>query len=273
MTLPLSAQVFSILGALVEERSGLHYGEEERELFGGKVAARAQQAGFESLLEYYYFLRYDPGGDRELEILIEHLVVGETYFFRELDQLRLMVDAFVAPRVQAGHRVRVWSAACATGEEPLGIAMLLSHRNLLGSVDLVASDVSSGALRVAREGRYGRRSVRRELPPEAAGQLTVAADGTAQVNPSLIDQVTFCRLNLLDAAAIDRLGLFDVVLCRNVLIYFSDTGIRDTAERLARALVPGGALFVGVSESLLRFGTSLACEEQAGVFFYRKVAR
>src|SRR3954447_8337457 len=117
--LAASRSVFAILSALVEERAGLHYGSGDQEIFLEKVAVRAAETGFDSLLDYYYYLRYDPGGEAEIEKLIDALVVNETYFFRELQPLRVLVERFVAPAVRAGHRPRIWSAPCATGEEPL----------------------------------------------------------------------------------------------------------------------------------------------------------
>src|SRR5688572_33292567 len=101
MTISASSPVFVILSALVEERAGLHYGPGEQELFLERVAARGQEAGFDSLLDYYYYLRYDPEGSRELDDLVAHLVVNETYFFRELEPLRLIVSRFVQPLVRA----------------------------------------------------------------------------------------------------------------------------------------------------------------------------
>ena len=129
-SLPLSPPVFAILSAIIEERIGLHYSLAERELLAEKISPRAQEAGFDSLLDYYYFLRYDPRGSQEMEALTEELVVNETYFFREFDQLRVLVDQVVAPQVAAGRRVRIWSAACATGEEPVTVAMLLHPRSV-----------------------------------------------------------------------------------------------------------------------------------------------
>ncbi len=268
--LPLSPQVFAILGALVEERAGLHYGPDDRELFGEKVSIRALEAGFDSLLDYYYFLRYDPGGAEELDQLVESLVVGETFFFRELAQLELLVDDVLVPAVQAGRRPRVWSAACSTGEEPLTLAMLLADRGVLGGVELVASDVSARSLSRAREGRHGVRALRPPVPEALASRWLVQEPLEVRSAAALRAAVDFRRVNLLDEGAVAALGTFDAVLCRNVLIYFADPTARRVLASLAAALAPGGVLLVGVSESLLRYGTGLSCEEHRGVFLYRK---
>src|SRR5689334_5767225 len=102
--LPLSPQVFSILSGLVAEHAGLRFDSAHLSMFADKVSTRAVEAGFESLLDYYYFLRYDAGGPRELDALVDALVVGETYLFRELPPLEVAVAELIAPLVAGGRR-------------------------------------------------------------------------------------------------------------------------------------------------------------------------
>ena len=265
-----SPQLFAILAGLVEERVGLHYGPSERDVFLDKVTARATDAGFESLLDYYYRLRYDDPAGEELADLVESLLVHETYFFRELDPLIVAVEDVVGRRVAAGDRPRIWSAACSTGEEPLTLAMLLAERGWLDQVDLVATDLSRKALDRARRGLFSRRSIRDRAPPGLVARWLREREGGFEVDRRLIDAVTWSRLNLIDRDAIAALGRFDLVLCRNALIYFTDERSAEIARSLAGSLRPGGALLVGVSESLLRFATPLECQERRGSFLYGK---
>src|SRR5688572_26811613 len=109
MKLVLSAPEFSIFTALVEERAGLAYALADKAIFENKLWMRAQEAGFDSALDYYYSLRYDDPDGRELDALVQALVVHETFFFRELDALRACVTHVIKPLVEAGQRVRVWS--------------------------------------------------------------------------------------------------------------------------------------------------------------------
>jgi chemotaxis protein methyltransferase CheR len=269
LQLSLSPQVFSILSALVAEHAGLHFGVEHMAVFGDKIGGRAIEAGFESLLDYYYYLRYDPGGPAELDALLEALVVNETYLFRELSALETMVNELIVPAVNAGRRPRIWCAASSTGEEPHTVAMLLAARGILDAVDLMASDVSVQALARARSGRFSRRAVRQKIPDFAERWLEVTEQGIA-ISPGLTAAIEWRRINLMDDATVASLGVFDVVLCRNVLIYFSEATTRRIVDRLSAVLKPDGALFVGISESLLRFGSSLICEEKNGVFLYKK---
>jgi chemotaxis protein methyltransferase CheR len=271
VALPLSPQVFAIFRGLVEEHSGLHYGPADLELFAEKVSARAIDEGFESLLDYYYFLRYDDGGRQELERLIDALVVNETYFFREREQLEWLVDHVLVPRVRQGRRPRVWSAACATGEEPLTLAMLLENRGYANSVDIVATDISQRVLDKAQAGLFSARSLRHAARPELAARFLDEHEGRLRISPTLVSRVQWRRLNLTRADEVAELGQFDAVVCRNVLIYFSDVTTQRVIDSLMARLIGDGVLLVGVSESLLRFGASIQCEEHGGIFAYRPV--
>ena len=265
----LNPKVFAILTALVEERTGLAYGLRDQLSFSDKLLDRVEEAGFSSALDYYYYLRYDAAGTRELDALIDALVVTETYFFREADTLRVLVDDFILPLVRSGVRPRIWSAACASGDEPLTIAMLLEEARVLDRVEIVASDISLRAFERSREVGWGPRAIR-ALPPESFKRWFRPEGERVRVDPRLIEAVSWRQLNLVDAAAVRELGTFDVVSCRNVFIYFSDETIKRVVEVIASVLGPMGRLVVGASESLMRFGTTLECEERRGAFFYRR---
>lgn len=270
MAAPPSPHVLALVATLVEQRAGLHYRLAEHELLEDKVVSYALDRGYQSLLDFYYHLRYDDADDRELDALIEALLVHETYFFRELSALEVAVDSFVAPVVAAGRRARIWSAACSTGEEPLSLAILLAERGLLERCDLVASDISEPALARARRARYRGRSLRND-GIELAARWLERADQELVVPRRIVDSITWLRLNLCDADAVAELGRFDLVLCRHVLIYFADDTIAGVVKTLANRLREGGGLLVGISESLLRFSTELQCEEIDRTFVYRRV--
>jgi chemotaxis protein methyltransferase CheR len=270
MALPLSPQVFSILSQLVEEATGLHFDRGDADLFAEKLSVRAAELELDSLLDYYYFLRYDEGGRRELDLLVDLLVVNETYFFRERDQLEVLVDRHLAPLLAQQASVRVWCAACSTGEEPQSLAMLLDDRGILARVRIVASDISARVLAKAKAGVYGGRSLRALGIGDRARFFVEHGDGQVRPREAVRAAVEWARVNLFDATDVATLGRFDVILCRNVLIYFRDDAIARLVERLASSLAPRGLLCVGASESLLRFGTVFECEEHGGAFFYRK---
>jgi chemotaxis protein methyltransferase CheR len=198
--------------------------------------------------------------------------------------LRAGVERAVLPAIAARGRARVWSAACATGEEPLSLAMVLEELGVRDRCDIVATDVSARALAKAREASYGVRSLR-VLPPnpppigfsrrlESITEATLVRDSQrAQAARSMVEPIKYMQLNLIDTAAVAALGTFDLVLCRNVLIYFSDATVKRVVGTLAGALEHDGRLVIGTSESLLRFGTLLSCEERGGTFLYAKELR
>jgi chemotaxis protein methyltransferase CheR len=266
----LSPQLFVLFSTLVEEVSGMLYAQQDRDLFASKLTDHAAELGYTSLLDYYYRLRYDDRDGVETRRLIEALLVHESYFFRELPPVLELVDHHLVPAIERRGRARVWSAACAGGEEPFTVAMLLAERGLLDKVEIVATDLSATVLARAAGGRHSRRALRDGHPAAIAAKYLDSSSQGISVSPRIRDSVRFERLNLLDTKAITELGTFDVILCRNVLIYFHERRAVQVVEQLANALRPDGVLAVGVSESLLRFGTSLTCEERNGSFFYRR---
>ncbi len=267
----MSATVFEIFAHLLEEASGIHYSAQDRAILASKLETQAQDRNYDSLLDYYYYLRYDDPSGEELRQLVETMLVHETYFFRELAPLEQLVDGHLTDTVRTHGRARLWSAACSTGEEPYTLAMLLDDRGLLGRVEIIGTDLSSVAIGRARAGHHGSRALRDGHPRELAARYLEPGSHGLCVVPKIRDAVRFATLNLVDDEAVKQLGLFDAIVCRNVLIYFRDVQVARVIDRLAHALAPGGLIAVGISESLLRFGTTLVCEERASAFFYRSV--
>lgn len=265
-----SPQLFLLLASLVEERSGLHYSPQDQSLFAEKVSARMSDAGFESALDYYYFLRYDPKGGDELSALIDALVVGETYLFRELDALTAAMEHVIRPAIAERGRARVWSAGCATGEEPFTLAMMCAEEGNLDKLELVATDVSNKALARARAGQLSTRALRTADQSPFLRALTERFVKEHRMAPVITGAIDFRRESLIALAPPPERKNLDLILCRNVLIYFRDDVVRNVVHMLADRLRPGGRLLVGASESLLRFGTFLRCEERSGAFFYVK---
>ena len=185
-------------------------------------------------------------GAAELAALVEAVRVGESSLFRHLPQIAALVDV-VAPslRAKAKRAIRVWSAGCATGEEPFTLAAVLARALPNVQVSIIATDVSADALARARDATYPADELRDV--PEEWRDIFVVEDDVLHVHPDIARLVTFEQANLLDAAP--PRGC-DLVWCRNVLIYFSAEARRRVVDRLIASLVPGGYLFVGYSETL-----------------------
>ncbi len=196
----------------------------------------------------------------------------ETYFGREMDQVRAFVDILVPRHVAAGRgQVRVWSAACATGEEPLTLAMALNEAGWFGKADVEiwASDVSPAALEQANRGVYRERSFR-ALPAALREKYFTSVAGGWRVDPRLHARVRYRHANLLDPDETALLDSARYIFCRNVFIYFSPATTAQVVARFAQRMLRPAFLFVGVSESLLRLKTTFELEQVGEAFVYTR---
>jgi chemotaxis protein methyltransferase CheR len=270
---PLSDSEFTILRDLIRDRTGLFYDQAKRDMLADKLSGRVLECGFNTFIDYYYLLKYGPNEEPEWAHVMDALSVQETYFWREMDQIRALVNV-VVPRHFAQPRaepLRIWSAACATGEEPLTIAIALKEAGWLdrAPIRIQASDASRAALERARTGLYRDRSFR-ALPPAFREKYFVETAGGWQVDRDLHAQVSWSAANVTAAAEVARLPPADVVFCRNVFIYFSPPTITKAVRLFAERMPPAGHLFVGVSESLLGLPTDFDLQEMGGAFVYVK---
>jgi len=272
-TLGLSDNAFALLRDLIHERTGLFYENGKSELLTDKLSPLVVERGFNSFLDYYYFLKYDPESDQEWKRVINALSVQETFFWREADQVRAMVDVLV-PRYFSGNRarpLRIWSAACATGEEPLTLDMALNEEGWFdrAAIEIYASDASAAAVDRARQGVYRERSFR-NLPPRLRERYFSEERNGWRVRPELHSRVKWATANLVKESDVAMLATAAIIFCRNVFIYFSDNTIRKTVKLFARHMPAPGYLFVAASESLLRLTTEFHFQEIGGAFVYVK---
>jgi chemotaxis protein methyltransferase CheR len=204
------------------------------------------------------------------------LSVQETYFWREFDQIRALVDVLVPQYVaeHPGRTLRIWSAACATGEEPLTIAMALDQAGWFkrAPIEIVGSDASAAAIEKARRGLYRERSFR-SLAPELRARYFEPAMGAWQVRPELQRRLHWAVANVTIEAEIRELARAPFIFCRNAFIYFSDRAITKAVDLLARYQSAPGYLCLGASESLLRLTTRYHLVELGGAFVYHKDCR
>jgi chemotaxis protein methyltransferase CheR len=267
---PLPIGTFIILRDLIRDRIGVWYEDDKRDLLASKLSDRVRELGLGTFLDYYYHLKYGPAGDDEWAHLTDALSVQETYFWREFSQIRALVDELVPRHVAAGRgTVRVWSAACATGEEPLSIAMALNEAGWLdrAPVEVWASDASAAAIAKARLGVYRERSFR-SLPPELRDKYFTPAEGGWRAAPELHSRILFRQANLLEPSDTALFATAPFVFCRNVFIYFSAATIARVVRHLADNMPRPGYLFVGAAESLMRVTTEFELDEIAGAFVY-----
>jgi chemotaxis protein methyltransferase CheR len=271
--LGFSGSAFALLRDLIAERTGQYFDESKRDLLADKLSDLLLRNGLNSFLDYYYLLRYGADAEVHWTQLLDRLALPETYFWRQADQIEA-VPGVLAPRHAAaapGRPFRIWSAACCSGEEPLSLALALEKAGWFGRLDIeiVATDVSPALVARARTGVFPERSFR-ALPEALRTRYFEKVEQGWRIDPALLARVRWETANLLDPAAVAEHASADVIFCRNVFIYFSDAAIRRVAEMFAQAMPPAGHLFLGASESLVRFGTELALVEVGGAFAYAR---
>jgi chemotaxis protein methyltransferase CheR len=270
--LPAPEPVPRLLRDLVHERTGVYFDDERLPGLLEKLGGRAVARGCHSYLDYYYILKYDEGSGEEWRRVQDAFSVQETYFWRESDQLRALVDRLVPEWFADGRRtpLRIWSAACATGEEPYSIVMALREAGWgEHPIEVVASDASEAALSKARAGLYRERSFR-VLPADLRERYFSPASGGHQLDASVMARVAFRQINL---AAPDQAAAFansPVIFCRNVFIYFSAVSTSRVLASFARGMPAGGHLFVGASESLLKLTREFELMQIGSAFVYRR---
>lgn len=262
-----------LLRDLIHERTGLFFDNGKGDILADKLSPLVIERGFTSLLDYYYLLKYDESAQDEWRSVMNALSVPETYFWREMDQVRALVET-VVPRwfdAPGAGPLRIWSAACATGEEPLTIAMALDEAGWLGRVpvEIHASDASPAAIEKARRGVYRERSFR-NLPAELRAKYfrQEGETKTWRVDARLHAAVEWGVVNLMNEAEVATRAASNVIFCRNVFIYFSDHSISRTVRTFAEHIRPPGYMFVAASESLLRLSEDFELQEIGNAFVY-----
>lgn len=273
--LTLPDGVFTLLRDMIHDQCGLHYEAGKRDLFEYKLAPRVSACGLGSFLDYYYFLREDPAASHEWQLLLDALTIQETFFWREGDALRALTGTLLPNWAASnpGAPLRIWCAACATGEEPLSIAIALSEAGWFARspIEIVASDISQAALSQAQRGIYRERSFR-ALPAALQARYFSATAAGWQVAPELHARVRWVRANVCSEADVAPLANAPFIFCRNLFIYFSRNAMRKTAELFARCMPATGYLFLGVAESLVRVSEAFELQEIDRAFVYVKSA-
>jgi chemotaxis protein methyltransferase CheR len=245
----LSEQEFSQFSALIHRIAGISMSSAKKPLITSRLAKRLKLCRLANYGDYFSFIT-SALGKEELQEAVDALTTNETHFFREPKHFDFLRQR-VVPARQPGAGLRIWSAACSSGEEPYSIAMMLDE--LLGKEpwEVVASDISARILDRARSGLFpiGRAA---EIPKPYLHRYCLKGvdkhDGSLLIEKVLRDRVRFISHNLMQPAP--RLELFDVIFLRNVMIYFDQETKRQVVARLVPLLRPGGHFLVGHSESL-----------------------
>lgn len=272
--LSLPEKVFELIRDLIHAHTGIFYKNDQQELMTSKLLPLVLESGFDSFMDYYYLLKYGEDPVTEWRRLGSALSVKETYFWREYDQLKACVELIV-PQLQKerpGKAIRIWHAACSSGEEPYTMAISLTETGcfLQGPIEIIGTDFDMWALDQARSGVYRDRSFR-NIPAEIKQRyFSGNSDGSYRLADSIRPRVQFSYLNLKEGNAISQMGNFDIIFCRNVFIYFSQEAVQGVAQNFHLSLNKPGFLFLGASESLLRVTSLFEFTDIGGIFVYKK---
>ena len=273
--LGLTATGLPLLRDLIHERTGLFYDNGRYDTLSDRLAPLVIQRGFRSFLDFYYLLKYDErsAADQWRQVL-NALSVQETYFWREVDQIQALSQIILPElvRAQPDRPVRIWSVPCATGEEPLTIAMALQEDGWFerAAIEIHASDASSVAIDKARTALYRERSFR-VLPPALREKyFEPSGAGWTPIGSLRARIASWSVVNLMAPDQIAPYARSAIVFCRNAFIYFSPHSVRTVVETLADFMPTPAYLLIGASESLLKITDRFMLEDVGRAFMYVK---
>jgi chemotaxis protein methyltransferase CheR len=245
----ITDQEFHKIRRLLHELAGIHLSDAKKNLVCGRLGKRVENYGLQSYGEYFQLLSngQHPG---ELQVAIDLLTTNETHFFREPKHFDFLRERILAPH-RSGQPFRIWSAACSSGQEPYTLAMVLADHFGDAAWEIVASDLSTRVLARARTGHYPLEQAK-EIPETYLRRYCMKGvgqeAGTFLIDNRLRSRIGYQQINLNQT--LPRLGEFDVIFLRNVMIYFNMETKRQVVGRLLPLLKRGGHLFIGHSESL-----------------------
>ena len=271
---PISAEELRRLSDFLYRRTGMVFTESKRYFIQRRISERMLATAATSFPSYFARLRSDLDG--EVEQFINAFTVNETYFYREEHQLACLSSDLLPDRLR--HRVRteplrIWCAPCSTGEEPYSVAIwLLENWPLVDAheIEIVGSDIDTRVIEAAQEAVYGARALMRLPPALIEKYFTPEGEDRWRIIEELRQSVRFTPINLVDAADMRAHGRFDVIFCRNVLIYFDDVSRRLAAENLYESLAPGGFICLGHTESMSRISPLFDVRRYADAIVYQR---
>ena len=255
-------------------KTGINFDSAKRYFVDKRLVERIQATRSADFRSYFSMLRFQASGE-EVQLLTNLMTVNETYFLREEYQFNCLVNSILPEIVR--HKtdtgpIRIWCIPSSSGEEPYSIALYLMERwagIAKWDVEIISSDIDTGILHKARVGRYSQRSVQ-HLPVEWLVKYFSRIGDEFQISNDLLQAVEFTRVNLADAADTRPYRNFDVIFCRNLLIYFDDASRKSAAETFYDALKPGGFICLGHSESMSRISSLYKVRKLPEAIVYQK---
>ncbi len=275
----LTDEIFKLLRDLIYKSSGIWFEDSSKEILRMRLTRSVQRRQFKNFKDYYLFLKYDREKDAELAHLIDVVANHESYFFREMPQLKAFLEE-ILPEIkekkakEGKKEIRIWSAGCSTGEEAYTISMLMLGSGMLNgwSVEIFASDISQRVLHSARRGIYQKHSFR-ATDPIYISKYFHQDDNGYKISDKVKENVHFGYFNLLDSDKAIFINMMDVIFCRNVIIYFDLPVKKKVIEMFHNRLNDFGYLLLGHSESLINISTAFALRHFKNDMVYQKAVK
>ena len=271
MTASFNPDEFKSFQSFLEKACGIVLGENKHYLVSSRLTRLMREQGIASLHDLVQQLER-PGSQKLRTQVIEAMTTNETLWFRDTYPFEVLSQTILTEfKKEKKATARIWSAACSSGQEPYSISMIsdeFAQRNPFApKVEIVATDISQAILDEAKKGKYDALALARGLSEERKRRYFSSIGNQSQINANVRARVTFKEGNLLQSYA--ALGKFDVIFCRNVLIYFSADSKKDILNRMARSLNPRGYLLLGASESIAQYSDAFEMVRASTGVVYR----
>ena len=273
----ISSRDYDSFRTFLEEACGIVLGDNKHYLVASRLNRLLKEMGLESVGELIAIMQKQPrSGIRER--IIDAMTTNETFWFRDNHPYTLLKE-LVFPEIakKRQSQVRIWSAACSSGQEPYSISMIAQEYmqsrpgSLANNIEIVGTDISPTMLALCRTAKYDALALSRGLSPERKQRFFTKEGDFWEVKEEIRKRVRFTEINLMNSYS--SLGKFDVIFCRNVLIYFSADLKKDILRRISQALTPGGYLFLGSTETIASYSEDFETVRHEGGIVYQLKAR
>ena len=269
---------FRLIRDFIYEKTGIYFARNKKYIIERRLAKRMDDLGCTSIKDYYRLLISDSRGS-EVNHLINIVTTNETYFFRNIAQIQLLSEELLPKMIKEKEQARdntlkIWSAACSTGEEAYTLA-INALENLpqvsKWNLQILASDINRNVLSAARKGSYGKRAVKDVHDYYLKKYFFTNGDGRFHMNRDIKRYIRFFYMNLIDEKYMSTIKGIDVIFCRNVLIYFDDKARKKAVSLMYDSLNKGGFIFLGHSESMSRISTAFKiCKFRNGIIYKKE---
>ncbi|MEK3792670.1 protein-glutamate O-methyltransferase CheR [Paenibacillus sp. FSL R7-0204] len=245
----------------IKQSTGIDLAQYKEAQMKRRLTTLRMKNGYNTFNEFYAAMMKDKALFYEF---LDRMTINVSEFWRNPNRWEVLRDVILPDLQRSGRRLKLWSAACSTGEEPYTLAMILSDKNILAQTGILATDIDDGALAKAKQGIYLERSLK-DVPKDVSDRYFTPEGPVFKVSEGLKKNIDFRKQNLL----LDKFDEgFDLIICRNVMIYFTEEAKNKLYHKFSASLRPGGYLFVGSTEQI--FTPAQYGFESTETFFYRK---